>query len=152
MSKPKKITPAPVAWGPEVGLQPLFEGGPKGPTALGHKTFHHLSWAFHKMRYERLGDKFYNPWMPKHLLSCKRIIMMALDDIGEIKRRIGHLLLWMAIDPDWYDLTPECLLNRWDGLAKPPADAVGGRPALRKQAHDAGRRAAKAAISEKYDG
>lgn len=117
-------------------LEPLFEGGPKGPIEGRHQDFHWLSWAFHCVRFRRLDDRHHDPWMGKHLKSCQRVMKLARGDMGEVKRRMVHLWLWYEVNPDFWRVTPECLLQRWDDLHAPPSDAVGGRKAMRRQVNE----------------
>lgn len=135
---------------PAEPLPPLFEGGPKGPQEGKHQDFHYLSWAFHKMRYDRLGDQFYDPWSGKHLKCCKHILKVARDDREEIVMRIEHLWQRVQIDPDFYGLTPQQLLQHWDKCYNPPMAAVGGKAALVQSVQKAGRAKARTAIQEKY--
>lgn len=128
----------------------LFEGGPKSPEDGKHKPFHWLSWVFHRVRFERLQDRYFDPWEGKHLKCCDRIVKKARGDEQEITRRARHLWMWVQINPDFYRFTPECLLSRWDDLHLPPTDSIGGRRVMREHAKKAGRDAAREQINAKY--
>lgn len=136
MTKKSKQPALPLEGMAKPDPQPLFDGGPKEPIVGRHEAFHFLSWAFHKHRFEQIGDRHFDPWLPKHLKSCQRVMKMARGDRAEVKRRMENLWKWMVVNPDYYRFTPEELLGKWDDLHMPPADSVGGRSAMRKQLRD----------------
>jgi len=130
--------------------QPLFDDGPKEPMPDRHQDFHRLSWAFHKTRLERLGDRFFDPWESKHLKACKAVMTKARGNRDEVRRRMNNLWAWHCQDPDFYRFTPQGLMGRWDDMHAAPMETTGGKQALRKQAEDVGDQRAREAIKSRH--
>jgi hypothetical protein len=99
-----------------------------------------------------MGDRYFDPWDGRSLLTCKRIMAKARGDEAEAVRRMRHLWAWCQVNPDYWRFTPQNLLGKWDDLHLPPAAMNGGAHALRRQAENLGQQRAKDYIRETYRG
>ena len=94
---------------------------PKPPQANAVKSVW-LSWAFYVGRL-KLGDKYYDPYQPKHLGICKRIIEKKARGNPEVVATRLMKLYEKSQEDNYYEFIPGKLESEWERLADLPRNS-----------------------------
>jgi hypothetical protein len=118
--KPPKKSESPSAPAPALKVGGDLKKGPTPPkdNAPPHVR---LAWWFYQQRLEVMGDECFNPYEPKFMTQCQRVIKAkAGGNLQEIGARLNNLGLHNQVDPNFFGLEPGVLLSHWERLAQPP--------------------------------